>query len=129
MYRRLSASVHRNGVSEDVRLLAGHVGRVSCAELSSTLRRFRRLTVLISQRNRGGLATWSASGLSPDIVVTLNHGDEVADAVRICVRGNQMYGWPVLCVVMGASHAYARIEAAAKAASGSDVQVLVVEGR
>lgn len=89
----------------------------------------RPLTILISQRNRGGLRAWSDAGIRPDVVVDVRCGDDAADAVRCCARGNQMYGWPVLCVVMGANHAYARIEAAAKATRASGVQVLVVEGR
>lgn len=129
MYKRSLGFVHRNAVCGHGMQGAGGVDRVAADELPHALSRFRRLTVLISQRNRGGLNAWPRLEVSPDIVLAVNHGDEVAEAVRICARGNQMYGWPVLCLVMGATHAYARIEAAAKAAHGSDVQVLVVEGR
>lgn len=129
MYKKTEGSVYRNAVSAGSVRASGNVGRVSCEELSAVLAGYRPVTILISQRNRGGLRAWPPSGLFPDVVLTLNHGDEVAEAVRICARGNQMYGWPVVCVVMGAAHAYARIEAAVKAVPSDEVQVLVVEGR
>lgn len=129
MYKSSVGFVHSHAVYGDRMRGMDGVGRVAMEDLPRALSRFRRLTVLISQRNRGGLNGWPRMGFSPDIVVVVEHGDEVAEAVRICSRGNQMYGWPVLCLVMGATHAYARIEAAAKAARGSGVQVLVVEGR
>lgn len=105
------------------------VTRVSCADLASTMASFQRLTIVVAQRDRGGLRTWPPHMFRPDLVVTVNHGDEVARAVALCARANQDHGWPVLCVVMGAAHACARIDAAARASYGADVQVVVVEGR
>lgn len=129
MYKMAPCSVHSNTPLTPRSLTGTAVTRISCAELEATMARFRRLTVLVAQRDRGGLTTWPAHMFRPDVVVTVNHGDEVARAVAICARANHDHGWPVLCVVMGAAHACARIDAAARASYGSDVQVVVVEGR
>lgn len=93
------------------------------------LMRFRPLTVLISQRNRGGLGGWPPGLLKPDVVVNVPNGDGAAQAVSLCIKAKMAHGWPLLCVVMGASHAFARIHSAARAEYGSGVYVVVVEGR
>lgn len=129
MYKKETSFVYSDAELPRAQAQMSQVGRVAGGELASLLRRARPLTVLISQRNRGGLRAWGSQALRPDVVVDVTCGDDAAKAVRVCARGNQMYGWPVLCVVMGANHAYARIEAAAKAVHAPNVEVLVVEGR
>lgn len=129
MYKMAPSSVHSNTPLAHRAPTGTSVTRISCAELACTMASFRRLTVLVAQRDRGGLSTWPSHMFRPDVVVTVNHGDEAAQAVAICAQANHTHGWPVLCVVMGAAHASARIDAAARTSYGSDVQVVVVEGR
>lgn len=106
-----------------------NVARVSTGSFPEMMERFRPLTVLISQRNRGGLGAWPPQQFSPDIVVCVPNGDGAAEAVARCVEVKMRHGWPLLCVVMGASHAFARVNAAARAAYAQGVYVVVVEGR
>lgn len=105
-----------------------NVTHVPTGALPDMLAKFRPLTVLISQQNRGGLRAWQPQLFTPDVVVCVPNGDSVAEAVALCVRANAAHGWPLLCVVMGASHAFARINAAARAAYAQGVYVVVVEG-
>lgn len=129
MYKMAPDSVHSHTSLAHRTKTGTSITRISCAELEATMARFGRLTILVAQRDRGGLSTWPSHMFRPDVVVTVNHGDEAARAVAICAAANHTHGWPVLCVVMGAAHASDRIAAAARTSYGSDVQVVIVEGR
>ena len=99
------------------------------AELPDFLRCFRPVTVLISQRHRGGLGAWPSSALRPDLCVAVASGDEAAEAVSLCISSKAKHQWPLVCVVMGAFHASQRVQAAARMGYAQGVYVIVVAGR
>lgn len=105
------------------------VARIPASRLAAFSESLRPLTILISQLNRGGLQPWMQQQFRPDIVLSVLSGDDVARAVHTCAAQGARYGWPVVCIVMGASHAYARIEVAARKVYGANLHVIVVEGR
>lgn len=89
----------------------------------------RPLTIVVSQRNRGGLRTWPAIAMSADLWVCLASGDDVARAVGEIARLGAEFGWPVQLVVSGSLHARRRIESSSYRFGSAGLRVAIVAGR
>lgn len=105
------------------------VGRVCPNQVAPLLSQFSPLLVVVSQRNRGGLVQGTGRWGRPDILVQVDCGDDAAAAISTIASVQRIIGWPVVVMVVGASHAFARIDAAARARAEDGLHVFVVEGR